>query len=202
MEHLLTNHSTEVMSFEEFPTYDGFVVHDPEGRWVEIMEYTNDTFRVQEFTHAPSRECGLELVGNAALCRNIDAMTDWYTRILDMQKLETFESGGHKSVVLTDRDYDPQGRKTLFFLHTARHEFEQQLLADHGPQISALVYQTKDIERAWEGALWAGMQALMPLHVCSLTGIKMGYLQEPCGGNTIMLTEHYVPTLATKALAA
>lgn len=202
MEHLLANGATEVMPFEEFPTYDGFVVHDPEGRWVEIMEYTNDTFRVQEFTHAPSGECGLELVGNAELCRNIDAMTDWYTRILDMQKLQTFESGDHKTVVLTDRDYDPQGRRTLFFLHTARHEFEQQLLADHGPQISALVYQAKDIERAWEDALWAGMQALMPLHVCSLTGLKMGYLQEPCGGNTIMLTEHYAPTLATKALAA
>ena len=41
MEQLLANGATEVMPFEEFPTYDGFVVHDPEGRWVEIMEYTD-----------------------------------------------------------------------------------------------------------------------------------------------------------------
>ena len=54
MEQLLANGATEVMPFEEFPTYDGFVVHDPEGRWIEIMEYTDDTFRVQEFTHAPA----------------------------------------------------------------------------------------------------------------------------------------------------
>ena len=201
MEHLLANGATEVMPFEEFPTYDGFVVHDPEGRWVEIMEYTDDTFRVQEFTHAPSGECGLELVGNAELCRNIDAMTEWYTNILDLQMLEAFESGDDKTVVLTDRDYDPQGRRTLFFLHTARHEFEQKLLAEHGPQISALVYQAKDIERAWEDALWAGMKSLMPLHVCSLTGIRWDTCRNPAV-ETPSCSLSTTRRACTKALAA
>jgi len=82
MEQLLANGATEVMPFEEFPTYDGFVVHDPEGRWVEIMEYTDDTFRVQEFTNAPSGECGLQMVGNAlhGLPRGRNDTASWLRR--------------------------------------------------------------------------------------------------------------------------
>ena len=202
MEHLLSNGATEVMPFEEFPTYDGFVVHDPEGRWVEIMEYTDDTFRVQEFTHAPSGECGLELLGNAELCRDIDAMTDWYQNVLDLQLLDTFDNGTDKSVLLTDRDYHPQSRRTLFMLHTPRHDFEKELLANHGPQISALIYQAKDVDRAWEDALWSGMKPLKEPHYCDLTGLKSAYLQEPCGNNAILLTERFAPSLPMTAQAA
>ena len=73
-------------------------MHDPEGRWVEIMEYTDDTFRVQEFTHAPSGECGLEMVGNAELCNDVDAMAEWYQNVLDMQVLERFDHEGNSLV--------------------------------------------------------------------------------------------------------
>lgn len=193
MEQLLAHGATEVMPFEEFPTYDGFVVHDPEGRWVEIMEYTDPTFRVQEFTHAPSGECGLEMVGNAELCRDIEAMTQWYTNVLDMQVLERFGKPGQQVVVLTDRLYQPTSRRTLFFLHEARHEFEHASLAAHGPHISAIIYQAQQIERAWEDAQWAGMKPLVAPHRDNDTGLMTAYLSEPCGGNTIMLTEHYGP---------
>lgn len=193
MDHLLANGATEVMPFEEFPTYDGFVVHDPEGRWIEIMEYTDETFRVQEFTHAPSGQCGLEMVGNTEICKDVDRMVDWYEKVLDLTVLERFEHGEHKLVVMTDRAYDPIGRRTLFFLHNARHDFEQDKFAAHGPHISAIIYQAKDVQRAWEDALWAGMKPLKEPHTDTLTGILTAYLAEPCGDNIIMLTEHYAP---------
>ncbi len=94
MEQLLANGATEVMPFEKFPTYDGFVVHDPEGRWIEIMEYTDDTFRVQEFTNAPSGECGLQMVGNSELCADVDAMKEWYQEVMGMRVLEEFRANG------------------------------------------------------------------------------------------------------------
>lgn len=196
MEHLLANGATEVMPFEEFPTYDGFVVHDPEGRWIEIMEYTDDTFRVQEFTHAPSGECGLEIVGNAEVCKDLDAMVEWYERVMDLRVLECFEEGDHKVVVMSDRDYDPVERRTLFILQNARQDFEKSHLEAHGPYISSIIYQARDVQRAYEDALWAGMKEVQAPALDPLTGLNTAYLAEPCGGNVIMLTERYAPAVS------
>ena len=201
MEQLLANGATEVMPFEEFPTYDGFVVHDPEGRWIEIMEYTDETFRVQEFTNAPSGECGLEMIGNVEICQDIQAMCDWYRNVMDLRVLEEFGNDRDRVIVMGDRNYDPQKRRTLFILQNARHDFEREHMAQHGPYISAIIYQAKDVGRAWDDALWAGMQELRQPAIDPLTGLLTAYLREPCGGNVIMLTEHYAPA-ADSALAA
>jgi catechol 2,3-dioxygenase-like lactoylglutathione lyase family enzyme len=191
MEQLLANGATEVMPFEEFPTYDGFVVHDPEGRWVEIMEYTDETFRVQEFTNAPSGECGLQMIGNAEVCEDLDAMVAWYQDVMDMRVLREFGSGDDRCVYMTDKAYDADERNTVFILQSARHEFEKRHLAEHGPYISSIVYQAKDLQRAWDDALWAGMEALQEPAVDELTGATTAYLREPCGGNSIMLRERF-----------
>jgi len=201
MDQLLANGATEVMPFENFPTYDGFVGHGPEGRWIEIMEYTDETFRVQEFTHAPSGECGLEVVGNAEVCQDLDAMVRWYQQIMDMRVLEEFRDGDQGMVVMVDKDYDPVERRSLFILQSARHDFEKEHMAKHGPYISSIIYQAKDVMRAWEDALWAGMEALQEPAVDPLTGLLTAHLREPCGGNGIMLTEHYAPAV-TQAKAA
>jgi len=193
MEQLLANGATEVMPFEEFPTYDGFVVHDPEGRWIEIMEYTDDTFRVQEFTNAPSGECGLQMVGNAELCADVDKMTEWYTTIMGMQVLQEYRKNGYREVVLSDKDYDADERRSLFVLHGARHDFERSHLDQHGPYISSIIYQAKNVKRAWEDALWAGMKAVREPERDALTGVVTGFLAEPCGGNVLTLTEQYAP---------
>lgn len=193
MNHLLANGATEVMPFEEFPTYDGFVVHDPEGRWIEVMEYTNEHFRVQEFTHAPSGECGLEMVGSAEICRDLEAMVKWYEEVMDLRVLDRFDADGNSMVVMSDRDYDPVGRRSLFILQNARHDFELAKMEQHGPYISAIVYQAKDVHRAWEDAIWAGMKKVLAPTMEPLTGLLTAYLAEPCGGNVIMLTEHYAP---------
>lgn len=193
MQQLLANGATEVMPFEEFPTYDGFVVHDPEGRWVEIMEYTNDTFRVQEFTNAPSGECGLQMVGNAEICNDVSGMSQWYQDVLDMRVLSEIKSNGNHTVFLSDKDYDPESRRTLFILQNARHDFEKKHMKEHGPYISSILYQAIDVKRAYEDALWAGMTELQGPHMDKLTGIDTAYVREPCGGNVITLTEPYAP---------
>jgi len=193
MEQLLANGATEVMPFEEFPTYDGFVVHDPEGRWIEIMEYTDENFRVQEFTNAPSGECGLQMVGNSEVCADVDEMKDWYQNIMGMHVIDEFKSNGYREVVMTDKDYDNVERRSLFVLHNARHDFEKEHLSEHGPYISSIIYQAKDVKRAWEDALWAGMQELSAPKQDPLTGLQTAYLREPCGGNVLALTEPYAP---------
>ena len=193
MDHLLANGATEVMPFEEFPTYDGFVVHDPEGRWIEIMEYTDDTFRVQEFTHAPSGECGLEMIGNVEICKDLPAMVDWYQKILDLRILVEFKDDKDHVVVMTDKDYDPVSRRSLFILQNARTEKQKAHQAEHGPYISAIMYQAKDVQRAYDDAIWAGMKDLQAPEFDPLTRLLTAYVIEPCGGNTLMLTEHFAP---------
>ncbi|MDH3375137.1 MAG: VOC family protein [Gammaproteobacteria bacterium] len=193
MEQLLANGATEVMPFEEFPTYDGFVVHDPEGRWIEIMEYTDENFRVQEFTNAPSGECGLQMVGNSEVCADVPGMKSWYENIMGMRVIDEFKSNGYHEVVMTDKDYDDVERRSLFVLHNARHDFEKDHLAKHGPYISSIIYQAKDVKRAWDDALWAGMKELQAPEKDPLTGLQTAYLREPCGGNVLALTEPYAP---------
>ena len=193
MEQLLANGATEVMPFEQFPTYDGFVVHDPEGRWIEIMEYTDENFRVQEFTNAPSGECGLQMVGNSEVCADVEGMMAWYQDVMGMRVIDEFKSNGYHEVVMTDKDYDNVERRSLFVLHNARHNFEKDHLAKHGPYISSIIYQAKDVKRAWDDALWAGMKELQAPKKDPLTGLQTAYLREPCGGNVLALTEPYAP---------
>lgn len=193
MEHLLANGATEVMPFEKFPTYDGFVVHDPEGRWIEVMEYTDDNFRVQEFTHAPSGECGLEMVGNVEVCSDVAAMSKWYQKVMDLRVLRDYQEDGIRVIVMCDRDYDPVSRRSLFILKDAQHEFEKKHMEGHGPYISAIMYQAKDVARAWDDALWAGMKALQTPTKDPITGLLTAYITEPCGGNVLMITENYAP---------
>ena len=145
MDQLLANGATEVMPFEEFPTYDGFVVKDPEDRWIEVMQYTDDTFRVQEFTHAPSGECGLEMVGNAEVCTDVDAMVDWYTEMLDLQLLREYRDNEDVVCYLADRDYDPDSRANILILQNARTEEQKERYKARGNYISEIIYQAGNV---------------------------------------------------------
>lgn len=193
MQQLLANGATEVMPFEEFPTYDGFVVHDPEGRWIEIMEYTDDNFRVQEFSHAPSGQCGLEMIGNVEICSDLEAMLDWYQNVMSLRVIRDYQLGDERTVYLADKNYDAETRNNIFILQNARTQDQRDRFAQRGPYISEIVYQAKDVQRAWDDAIWAGMKELQAPEVDELTGALTGYLLEPCGGNTIMLRERFIP---------
>jgi len=193
MKQLLANGATEVMPFEKFPTYDGFVVKDPEGKWIEIMEYTHDTFQVNELMHAPSGECGLEMIGNAEICEDVEAMTTWYCDVMGMNVLTQFKDEKDHVVILSDDDYRKTDRRSLLVLQNARTAFQKEHKSAHGNYISAILYQAKDVDRAWEDALWAGFTEQHAPHIDPLTGLKTAYLKEPCGGNIVQLTEHFAP---------
>lgn len=193
MDQLLANGATEVMPFEEFPTYDGFVVHDPEGRWIEIMEYTDENFRVQEFTQAPSGQCGLQMIGCIEICNDLDAMIDWYQNIMDLRVIREFGAADERVVYMADKNYDPIKRPNLFVLQKARTEDQKERYAKRGAYISEIIYQANDVQRAWDDALWAGMEAIQAPAIDPVTGLLTGYLKEPCGGNALQLTEVFAP---------
>jgi 4-hydroxyphenylpyruvate dioxygenase-like putative hemolysin len=153
------------------------------------MEYTHDRFRVQEFTNAPSGECGLQMIGNAEVCQDLDAMVAWYQDVMGMRVFKEFGSGDDRVVYMADEAYDPVERNAIFVLQQARQDFEKSHQQEHGPYISSIIYQAQDLQRAWDDALWAGMEALQKPAVDEATGATTAYLREPCGGNIIMLRE-------------
>lgn len=193
MKQLLSEGATEVMPFEHFPTYDGFVVHDPEGHWIEIMEYTHERFQVNELMHAPSGECGLEMVGHAAICRDVPAMVDWYTRVMGMTVAAEYKQDELHSVVLIDERYQPETRRSMLILQNPQTPDQRSRFETHGPYISDILYQAYDLQRAWDDAIWAGFKPLYELSIDPVTNLKTAYLLEPCGGNVVRLTEHYAP---------
>lgn len=187
-EQLQVDGATIIQEFETFPTYDGFVCKDPEGRWIEIMEYTNDTFRVQEFTNAPSGECGLSMIGYVEVVEDMDAMVAFYTRGLGMKVLDDRSEGDDRVVFLSDRHWDPEEKNSVMTLTTARTPEEKAGYEKHGALISSIMYQAKDVRRAFEDAVWAGMEAIAEPAVDSLTGALTARLREP-SGNEVTLRE-------------
>ena len=118
-------------------------------------------------------------------------MVQWYQRVMDLRILKRYENDDDVVVYLTDKDYDPVARSTVFILQNARQDFEKTHIAEHGPYISAIVYQAAHVQRAFEDALWAGMKELQAPAIDPLTGALTAYLHEPCGGNVLMLREQF-----------
>jgi catechol 2,3-dioxygenase-like lactoylglutathione lyase family enzyme len=134
------------------------------------------------------------MVGNTEVCEDVDAMKDWYQDVMGMRLLEEFRKNGYHEVVLTDGEYDAVSRCSLFVLHNARHDFEKKHLAEHGPYIGSIIYQAKDVGRAYDDAIWAGMKEVTKPAIDPVTGIVTAHIREPCGGNMLTLTERYAPT--------
>jgi predicted enzyme related to lactoylglutathione lyase len=185
-EQLQADGATVMQEFQPFPTYDGFVMSDPEGRWIEIMEYTHDVFRVQEFTNQPAGECGLRMIGFLEVVNDLQAMSDWYQKALDLRVLRSGGNGAGGFVELSDKYHDANERNTVMVLSNAMSEEQKAILSDKGPYISAIIYEAADIEGAFEDATWAGMEAVSPPAEDELTGISTAWLREP-SGNLIQL---------------
>jgi catechol 2,3-dioxygenase-like lactoylglutathione lyase family enzyme len=187
-EQLQADGAIVMQEFQPFPTYDGFVMSDPEGRWIEIMEYTHDTFRVQEFTNQPAGECGLRMIGFVEVVSDLDAMSDWYQKALDLRVQEHYQNGAGGQIHLVDKFYDARERNTVMVLRTARGDEERAAMAGKGPYISAILYEAKDVERAFADGEWAGMEAIAAPAEDPLTGLKTAKLREP-SGNLVELRE-------------
>lgn len=192
MADLLANGATEVMPFDVFPTYDGFVVHDPEGHWIEIMEYTDEHFRVNELTNQPSGECGLQMLGAAIICEDIDKMVKWYEDIMDMRVIKEYRDDKDTVIYMSDKFYDPKNRNSLFILQNARTDVQAKHKQEHGPYISHIVYSAYDVQRAYEDALWAGFESVSEPDKDELTGAHTAYVKDVYG-NQFMLRERYIP---------
>ena len=179
----------EIMQeYQPFPTYDGFVMADPEGRWIEIMEYTDPHFRVQEFTPAPSGPCGLEMTGFVEVVKDLDRMLDWYQQAMGMKVISEKRDGKEGIIFLSDRHFDQKERCSTMVLTTPRSNHEKSGYDKWGAFISGILYQAQNVQSAWDDALWAGMEAVAEPKQDSLTGAVTAYLREP-SGNEITLRE-------------
>jgi 4-hydroxyphenylpyruvate dioxygenase-like putative hemolysin len=191
-EQLQAAGATIMQEYQPFPTYNGFVMADPEGRWIEVMEYTHPSFRVQEFTDRPAGPCGLKMIGFMSIVSDVDAMTHWYGEALGHQTLYEARNGSAALACLSDGHFDAKDRNTVMVLATPRSSEDRATLDRTGPYISAIVYQALDVEQAFEDAVAAGMTALEQPSEDPLMRALTARLREP-SGNEILLREPFSP---------
>jgi predicted enzyme related to lactoylglutathione lyase len=161
---------------------------DPEGRWIEIMQYTHESFRVQEFTNRPAGECGLRMVGFVEIVKDLQAMNTWYQKALDLRELTRFQNGALGCVHLVDKFYDAADRNTMMVLSNASTDEEKAQVKATGPFISAILYEAYDLDKAVADAQWAGMELISAPAEDDWSGVRMARLREP-SGNQIQLRQ-------------
>lgn len=176
----LQSHGAAVaMEYEEFgDTYKGFVAIDPEGRWVEVMEYTGG-FKTPDVEFRPVGHRRLASLGVVQLCADLDAMVAWYTSVLGLRVLLDRRSDGDGCVYLVDHTYD--GRQCVNVLATPRHDAEHSLMDRHGPCISSVLYHCDDVAAAWRDALSAGFAEVQAPRTDERLGVTAGLVREPAG---------------------
>jgi len=123
----------------------------------------------------------LRMIGFLEIVNDLQAMSAWYQKALDLRVLQSYENGSSGSVHLVDKYYDKSERNTLMVLSTARTEEERAALADTGPFISAIIYEAKDLDRAVEDGEWAGMEIVAAPATDELTGKRIARMREPSG---------------------
>lgn len=186
VEHLQSNGAAVAMEYEEFGgTYNGFVAIDPEGRWVEIMEYVGG-FKTPDVEFRPVGHIGLQTLGPVQLCRDLDGQVEWYREVLGLRAVLDARSDNDGLVYLADRTYD--GRRCVNVLATPRTEAELAMMDEHGPVISSVLYQAADVDQAWADGVAAGFEPVSAPVGDDRIGAKTGYLREP-SGNIVQIRE-------------
>ncbi|MCY4273007.1 MAG: VOC family protein [bacterium] len=186
VDHLESHGATVAMPYEEFGgTYNGFVAIDPEGRWVEIMEYVGG-FKTPDVEFHPVGHVGLQALGVVQLCRDLDTQVEWYTEVLSQRVVHDARSDNDGLVYLADDTY--RERQCVSVLSTPSTEAEAALMDRHGPAISSVLYHADDVEAAWSDAVSAGFEPISPPAHDGRIGAKTGYLQEP-SGNIVQIRE-------------
>ncbi len=184
--HLLGNGATVAMPYEEFGnTYNGFVAIDPEGRWVEIMQYV-DGFKTPDVEFRPVGHVRLQALGHVQLCRDLTSQVEWYTDVLGQRVIVDSRAGNDGLVYLADHSY--HRRQCVTILATPANDAEQALMERHGPCISTIVYQAVDVSSAWRDALAAGFAEIAAPAYDHRIGCRTGYVREP-SGNLVQIRE-------------
>jgi catechol 2,3-dioxygenase-like lactoylglutathione lyase family enzyme len=190
IDYLMGHGCTTRMEYEEFGVYRGYVCADPEGRWIEIMDYIGD-FKTPDVEFRPFGIPGLQLFGVTQLTENLAEMTDWYSRVL---KLRPIHGGIDQGIVyLADERYSAE-RNIAMVLAEPRSDAERDLFAKHGPCISGANYQAWRPERADSDALAAGFERVSEFELDEGTGLKTSVLREP-SGNLVYLREMFEPAV-------
>lgn len=180
-----------MQEYTEFPTYNGFVVADPEGTWIEIMEYTT-RFEVSQFVSRPAGVEGLSLFGSMLLVRDLRAMERWYVETLGLRNVYEQVDGDAGLVYLADHTYHPVERNTVLQLATPHTAELRQRFDQHGPQVSVMSYLAEDVPAAWQSAQDAGMESIAEPTVDEWTGVVRAWIREP-NGNPLEIREPFVP---------
>jgi len=186
VDHIQSNGASVAMPYEEFGgTYNGFVAIDPEGRWVEIMEYVND-FKTPDVEFRPVGHAGLQTLGVVQLCRDLDSQVEWYQDVLGLSVLVDARSDNDGLVYMIDRTY--RGRQCVNVLATPSTDAERRMMDRHGPVISSVLYQAADVDSAWAAAVAAGFGEISAPERDDRIGVRTGYLREP-SGNIVQVRE-------------
>jgi len=186
VDYLMANGCTTRMPYEEFGVYTGYVCADPEGRWIEIMDYIGD-FKTPDVEFRPFGIPGLQLFGATQLTENLAEMSEWYQRVLGLHVIHGSVEQG--IVYLADEKYSAE-RNIAMILAEPRSDAEKALFSEHGPCISAANYQAVDLERADSDAVLAGFERVSELAVDERTGFMTSVLREP-SGNLVYLREMF-----------
>jgi len=179
VEHLQSNGATVAMPYEEFGnSYNGFVAIDPEGRWIEIMEYVGH-FKTPDVEFRPVGQRQLQTLGVVQLCTDLDSQVEWYTQVMGQQIIHDARSNNDGLVYLADKTYD--GRQCVSVLATPNTDAEFALMDRHGPVISSILYQAADLDGAWSDAVLAGFEEISAPAFDVRIGARTGYVREPAG---------------------
>lgn len=191
-DHLKASGATIAQEYTEFGMYNGFVVMDPEGRWIEIMEYTHPIYKSPMFESEPHGWFGLQMLGVTQVVEDLDAMRDWYCNTMGLRPVYEANEGEARCVYLADSDYDTEKRNVVMVLCTPRNEEERTNFVKLGPYIAALNYQAVDVEDAYAEALEAELESVSGPVVDPLTGALTFRVREP-NGNIVEVREAFIP---------
>jgi catechol 2,3-dioxygenase-like lactoylglutathione lyase family enzyme len=188
VDYLMSNGCSTRMEYEEFGVYRGYVCADPEGRWIEIMDYIGE-FKTPDVEFRPVGIPGLQLFGVTQLTNNLAEMSEWYQRVLGLRAVHGNVDDG--TVFLVDSEYSAKRNIAMIMAEPAT-EAERELMAEHGPCIGGADYQAVDLERADADAVAAGFERVSTLSVDSRTGLRTSSFREP-SGNLVYLREMFSP---------
>jgi catechol 2,3-dioxygenase-like lactoylglutathione lyase family enzyme len=183
-EHLLASGCETRMEFTDFGVYRGFVAADPEGRWIEIMEYL-DGFKTPDVEFRPIGFSGLQLFGPTQFTEDVGGMSAWYQRVLGLHEVRGSAESG--IVFLADGSRSEE-RNIAMILAEPVTDVERAYVERHGFAIGGVNVQAVDVDRADQDAEAAGFERLAPLEVDERTSLRTSVFREP-SGNLVYLRE-------------
>ena len=186
VEHLQSNGAAVAMEYEEFGgTYNGFVAIDPEGRWVEIMEYVND-FKTPTWSSARSATSGCRPWGRSSSAGTSTARWSGTKTCWGCERCWTPAATTTAWCIWPTPAYP--ARRCVNVLATPGTDAEQAMMDEHGPVISSILYEAADVDQAWADAVAAGFGAISAPAPDDRIGVRTGYLREP-SGNIVQVRE-------------